>query len=346
MPLLSASEWSAFLREFPDAHLLQTTPWGELKAAFGWEVVRVVIGGEKPAAGAQILFKRLPFGLELAYIPKGPLPAAPECDSGELKAHPWQALWPEVDRICQDRRTVFLKVELDALEPSGINPSVLPSFQPSSQAIQPCRTLIIDLLGDEQELLSRMKQKTRYNVRLALKRGVIVRPSSEIELFYRMMQETGERERFGVHTLDYYQNAYNLFHPRGECELLLAEYEQLPLAALMVFAHGRRAWYFYGASAAAYREYMPTYLLQWEAMRWARAQGCTEYDLWGVPDTDEETLEAQFTGRSDGLWGVYRFKRGFGGQLRRAPDPMDLVYRPFFYRIYQWWANRRQEEKG
>jgi lipid II:glycine glycyltransferase (peptidoglycan interpeptide bridge formation enzyme) len=127
---------------------------------------------------------------------------------------------------------------------------------------------------------------------------------------------------------------------------LVAEFEQSPLAALMVFAHGRRAWYFYGASVPANREFMPTYLLQWEAMRWARAQGCTEYDLWGVPDTNEEALEAQFTGRSDGLWGVYRFKRGFGGQLRRAPDPFDRVYRPVFYRLYEWWVSRGKEENG
>jgi lipid II:glycine glycyltransferase (peptidoglycan interpeptide bridge formation enzyme) len=83
---------------------------------------------------------------------------------------------------------------------------------------------------------------------------------------------------------------------------------------------------------------MPTYLLQWEAMRWARASGCVEYDLWGVPDADEEILEEQFTGRSDGLWGVYRFKRGFGGRLRRAPGPWDRVYRPFLYNLYRWWV--------
>jgi lipid II:glycine glycyltransferase (peptidoglycan interpeptide bridge formation enzyme) len=79
---------------------------------------------------------------------------------------------------------------------------------------------------------------------------------------------------------------------------------------------------------------MPNYLLQWEAMRWARSRGCEEYDLWGVPDEDEPTLEAGFAGRDDGLWGVYRFKRGFGGQLRRAAQSMDRVYNPLLYRAY------------
>jgi lipid II:glycine glycyltransferase (peptidoglycan interpeptide bridge formation enzyme) len=86
-------------------------------------------------------------------------------------------------------------------------------------------------------------------------------------------------------------------------------------------------------------------MLQWEAMRWARARGCTTYDLWGVPDVDEQTLEAHFTSRSDGLWGVYRFKRGFGGQLRRAQGPWDRVYNPWLYGLYcRWIAFRRPQE--
>jgi peptidoglycan pentaglycine glycine transferase (the first glycine) len=113
------------------------------------------------------------------------------------------------------------------------------------------------------------------------------------------------------------------------------------LAALMVFAYGKRSWYFYGGSANIHRERMPNYLLQWEAMRWARTQGCTEYDFWGVPDADLETLEAGFTQRTDGLWGVYRFKRGFGGELRRALGPWDRVYQPLLYRLYLLWQRSR-----
>jgi lipid II:glycine glycyltransferase (peptidoglycan interpeptide bridge formation enzyme) len=158
------------------------------------------------------------------------------------------------------------------------------------------------------------------------------------------MEITGGRDEFGVHSREYYQQVYERFHPRGECELLIAEYEGQPLAGVIVFARGPRAWYFYGASSNEYRELMPTYLLQWEAMRWARQRGCTQYDLWGVPDEDEETLEANFTTRSDGLWGVYRFKRGFGGQLCRAPAAWDRVYQPLLYRLYLWRMGGRQVE--
>jgi lipid II:glycine glycyltransferase (peptidoglycan interpeptide bridge formation enzyme) len=102
----------------------------------------------------------------------------------------------------------------------------------------------------------------------------------------------------------------------------------------MVFTSSSRSWYFYGASSGIHRDRMPTYLVQWEAMRWAKKMSCTEYDLWGVPDQDLDTLEANFTNRNDGLWGVYRFKRGFGGQLKRNCGPWDRVYNPFLYSLY------------
>jgi lipid II:glycine glycyltransferase (peptidoglycan interpeptide bridge formation enzyme) len=206
----------------------------------------------------------------------------------------------------------------------------------SKYNIQPPRTLVVDIRGSEEDILAHMKQKCRYNIRLAEKKGVTVRPWNDIGAFHRMIQITGGRDGFGVHTLEYYRRAYELFHPSGMCELMMAEYESKALAALMVFGHGRRAWYVYGASNDEERNRMPTYLLQWEAMRWAKARGCEEYDLWGVPDEDEAALEAHFEARQDGLWGVYRFKRGFGGKLERAAQAMDRVYNPALYRLYLW----------
>jgi lipid II:glycine glycyltransferase (peptidoglycan interpeptide bridge formation enzyme) len=118
-------------------------------------------------------------------------------------------------------------------------------------------------------------------------------------------------------------------------------YEDESLGGLMVFTHGRRAWYLYGASSSHHRDRMPNYLLQWEAMRWAKAKGCTTYDLWGVPDFDEAHLEAHFTEHNDGLWGVYRFKRGFGGRLVRATPALVKVYRPLLYRLYRLLTRQR-----
>lgn len=330
MPELTPAEWDDFLSHHPHAHLLQTSQWGQLKAAFGWQAARLVEG----QTGAQILFRPLPLGQTFAYLPKGPV--------GPHNPHFWQA----VDELCRKKRAIFLKLEPDPQADPGPDPnpagalpldgaSPPPGFVPSPHPIQPPRTIIVDIRGTEDQILARMKQKTRYNIRLAIRKGVVVRPSGDLDTFAALMQETGQRDRFGVHSREYYQTAFDLFQPRGHCALLVAELDHQPLAAIMVFSRGQRAWYLYGASSNQYRNYMPTYLLQWEAMRWARGQGCHSYDLWGVPDEDAQTLENEFTRRSDGLWGVYRFKRGFGGQLHRAPGPWDRVYRPALYKLYR-----------
>ena len=243
--------------------------------------------------------------------------------------------WQEIDSLCKRYRAIFLKLEPDLWQDSETDSHIPDShWRVSPHNIQPPRTLILDLRRSEDEILARMKQKTRYNIRLAEKKGVTVRSWNDLQAFHRMMLLTGSRDAFGVHSLEYYGRAYDLLHPKQMGELLLAEYNAKPLAALFVARSGERAYYLYGASTDEERNRMPTYLLQWEAMKWAKARGCEEYDLWGVPDEDEGTLETDFEKRKDGLWGVYRFKRGFGGQLRRAVQAMDRVYNPLLYWAY------------
>ena len=340
MSEVTAVEWERWSARLPEVHILQTAQWGSLKAAFGWEPVRVIVDSSGMGkSGVQILFRKLPFGLKMGYIAKGPVWEGAEQPPGSPIG---EILWQEVDAVCRRRRAVFLKVEPDLwLADSQVAAPVPHGFRPSAHSIQPPRTILVDLNGSDDQLLARMKQKTRYNIRLAQKRCVLVYPSSDLDTFYRLMTATSTRDAFGVHSREYYNQAYEIFHPHGKCELLMAAYEEKPLAAMMVFAQGQRAWYFYGASSDAHRELMPTYLLQWEAMRWARSLDCSQYDLWGVPDAGEDTLEANFTERSDNLWGVYRFKRGFGGHLQRAVGPWDRVYRPVWYEIYRAYSQVR-----
>ncbi len=302
-------------------HLLQSPLWGQFKAEFGWEPKTF----SSPTAHAQVLFRKLPLGLSLAYLPKGP--------SGQ----DWASLWPQIDVACKRRRAVFLQVEPDVPE-SDLTPELLnqiPDFLAEPHTIQPRNTILVDLNADEEELLARMKQKTRYNIRLAEKKGVVVRETNDIPGFYLLMQTTGARDGFAVHDISYYQKAFDIFSPQGDCVLLGAYHEDQPLAYLMLFLLGERSWYFYGASDDTSRNLMPTYLLQWEAMRWSKAHGATIYDLWGIPDASEEALEEQFMQRSEGLWGVYRFKRGFGGKVVRSAPAFVRVYKPLLFRAYQ-----------
>ncbi len=325
---VNLTDWNKFLENHPNAHLLQMGEWGELKKDFGWKPVRII----QNEIGAQILFRRLPLGLTIGYMPKLVNSEKVIGKSGEF--------WEEVDLVCKRNHAVFLKIELDLWDAQFIlHPS---SFILSRHNIQPPRTIVISIDGNEETILSRMKPKCRYNIRLAEKKGVTVRAWDDIPAFHEMMTVTGGRDNFGVHSKEYYQRAYELFHPKGTCELLVAEYEGKPLASLMVFANGKRAWYVYGASNDHERNRMPTYLLQWQAIRWAKARGCDEYDLWGVPDENEETLEANFESRHDGLWGVYRFKRGFGGQLKRAAQAVDRVYNPLLYWLYTKYIGNRE----
>lgn len=318
----SLAEWNEFLSHSPDAHILQSGAWGELKSRFGWQPVRII----NDNIGAQILFRRLPAGMSIGYIAKGPV------------GGPLDALLPEIDELSRQFHAIFLKVEPDRWQTSSDELiGKLNMNWVTAKPIQPQRTVMVSLEGSEDEILACMKQKTRYNIRLAAKKGVIVTPEVDLDRFHAMLKITGARDHFAVHSSEYYKTAYTLFHPSGSCEVFTASFEGTPLASLMVFARGNTAWYMYGASTDEGRNLMPTYLLQWQAMLWAKAKGCTQYDLWGIPDLDEEELEENFNQKDShqGLWGVYRFKRGFGGDVLRSSGAVDIVYRPWLYQVYQ-----------
>lgn len=322
--ILDTYGWNRFLSDHVDAHILQSAEWGELKSQFGWSPMRVGNDG----AGAQILIKKIPAGFSIAYIPKGPV--------GNVTS----AFWKEVEQVCRQQRSIFLKIEPDFWSGSHFD---LPEGAVPALPIQPAKTIILDLSQGETQLLANLKQKTRYNIHLAEKKEIEVSKWDDLVSFSEMMNLTATRDGFGVHSGHYYQEVYRLFHSTGACELFCAKYQGTPLAAIMVFASQDRAWYFYGASTDTERNRMPTYLLQWHAIQWAISRGCRTYDLWGIPNADERELEEQFSSRSDGLWGVYRFKRGFGGEVKSSPA-WDVVYQPLLYKLYSWYSNRRRSD--
>ena len=333
------AEWDAFVQAHPHGNILQTSAWGQLKSAFGWQAETLRTG----AAGALVLYRRLPLGLTLAYVPRGPL-ADWNSPAG------LEALLPALDAACRARHAVCLKLEPDLPDSHAAHDTLEAlGLRPSPHTVQPRRSLVVDLAGSEADVLARMKPKTRYNIGLASKKDVQVRPAAgpaDLERFVGLLRETTDRDGFASHTPAYYRRAYALFQPAGRCELFLAEHQGQPLAGVMVFGLGSRAWYFYGASSDRERQRMAPYLAQWAAMLWARARGALAYDLWGVPDADEAALEAQFANRSDGLWGVYRFKRGFGGRPVRTIGAWDRVYNPPLYMAYMTVLRLRGQSLG
>src|SRR5574337_267908 len=205
MPLTS-SDWEAFVRAHPHGHILQTSEWGQLKSAFGWRAEPVRVGD----TGALVLFRPLPLGWTLAYVPRGPLA---DLNRPAALANHVAAL----DRACRARRASGLKWEPD-LPDSPACAAALASFgfRPSPQTIQPRRTIVVDLSGSEADILARVKQKTRYNIGLAAKKDIAARAAqstADVEAFIRLLHVTGARDNFGIHADDYYRMAYDLFHP-------------------------------------------------------------------------------------------------------------------------------------
>jgi len=323
--------WDAFVSAHARAHVLQLSAWADLKSAYGWGAARVALRDATGTlqAGAQLLFKPLPARLgTLAYLPMGGYVSDPV---------QWPQLWQAVRQTATDHGAAFLKWEpgiyLDTAPPDMAQWG----FVESAQTIQPPNTVLIDISADDDSILARMNQGTRRKIRKALKNNIVYRAGNadDVAAFSALMQTTGSRNDFGVHEADYYKTLYALFVPRDYAALLLAEHEGDLLAAVMVFALGDTAWYIVGASSNEKRNLMASYGIQWQAIQWARARGCRWYDLWGVPDADEATLEAQFQQRSDGLWGVYGFKRGWGGQVKRSVGAWDLPYNRLIYTAYR-----------
>ena len=323
------NDWQEFCQK-NDHSLLQTAEWGELKSGFGWTPAYVISGN----AGAMVLFRHLPGGLRIGYIPRGPV------------GSDFTGLWPEIHALCRKNHAVFLRVEPDfwqgSPEASALEYS-MEGFIPSFATVQPPRTILISLDGTEDDWLSRMNQKTRYNIRLSQKKDLTVEESDDVSVFHQLMETTGSRDAFGVHSESYYRKCLDCFKENQRGRIILVSYQGKPLSALMLFIEGKRGYYLYGASSNEERNRMPNHLAQWTAMKICKAAGCTEYDLWGIPDEDEETLEAQFQKRHDGLWQVYRFKRGFGGQVLRTMGSYDYVYSTLLYRGIKFADSERRK---
>jgi lipid II:glycine glycyltransferase (peptidoglycan interpeptide bridge formation enzyme) len=254
------------------------------------------------------------------YAPKGPA-------LGYRDPKVVDRVLDDLEGYCRRRRAVFLKVDPDTDLATVVERLTARGWRYSDEQIQFRNTALLDLRPTESELLAGMKSKTRYNTRLAGRRGVVVRQGTpdDIPAFYRVYAETGQRDGFAIRVFEYYDDVWRTFLRAGLAHMLLAEVEEQMVAGLIVFRFGDKAWYMYGASSARHRDKMPNYALQWEAIRWARSVGCTLYDLWGAPDT----LDKQ-----DRLWGVWRFKEGLGAQFAPHIGAYDYPANRLLYWAY------------
>jgi peptidoglycan pentaglycine glycine transferase (the first glycine) len=349
------AEWDQLIADLPNAHLLQSWEWATLKTKYGWEQVPFIweaeqtISADTPIiqAAAIILKRILPIKgfsahICILYIPKGPV--MDWSDQGLRKR-----VLEDLQNYAKRERSIFLKMDPDLILGVGVpnredhrefeNGSIVMDelrarkWLFSTEQIQFRNTVVIDLSPSEEEIRSSFKQKTRYNINLAGKKDVHIRPGNldDLPLLYQMYAETSVRDGFIIRDENYYQTVWKIFmDPSGSefcpfAKPLIAEVNGEPVGAVFIFTFASRAYYLYGMSRDIHRDKMPNYLLQWEAIKYARNNGCKSYDLWGAPDEFNE---------KDALWGVFRFKEGLGGSVIRTLGAWDFPVNPLLYKIY------------
>lgn len=361
--------WNELIASLPNPHLLQTWEWAQLKVKYGWQAMPIVWHKDpgkdsiyspmtqdkspqgSPVAAAMVLKRAIPvrgFAKKICilYAPKGPL-----LDWGDRILR--QSVLSDLQNISKREGAIFIKIDPDLVLATGLpgcpedtpdpfGQIVLSELEQrawlfSQDQIQFRNTVIVDISPSEEELLTRMKQKTRYNIRLAEKKGVTVRigNTTDLPLLYRMYAETSVRDGFVIRDEDYYRTVWQNFMQNSSASTssptvpyavpLIAEFENHPIAAIIVFFFAGRAYYLNGMSREAHRDKMPNYLLQWEAIRRAKGAGCKQYDLWGAPNSFNE---------KDEMWGVFRFKEGLGGQVVRTLGAWDFTPNRPLYKLY------------
>jgi lipid II:glycine glycyltransferase (peptidoglycan interpeptide bridge formation enzyme) len=319
-------EWNSLLVSLSTSHVLQSWEWGQFKHRWGWTPRYLLFEDRGQSRAAALILKRtLPrLGLSVMYVPKGPA-----LDYGDASLV--EEVLGALQDIARRERAIFIKIDPDVappfIPPASRGGKRGGDWRFSSEQIQFRNTVLLNLTPTEEELLAAMKPKTRYNIRLAGKKGVGVRAGGieDIETLYAMYAETARRDGFIIRPFAYYHDLWSSFIAGGLAQPFIAEVASEPVAGLVLFRFGDRAWYFYGMSRDTHREKMPSHRLQWEAIRWAKSHSCTVYDFWGAPDELNE---------SDPMWGVYRFKEGFGGKFTEHIGAWDYPASKLWYWVY------------
>jgi lipid II:glycine glycyltransferase (peptidoglycan interpeptide bridge formation enzyme) len=338
--ICSPENWSELMNQQFSCHILQTTQWAAFKAITDWKATYIIWRNEdnELLGGASILCRTsiipvLKIPIRILYTPRGPVLNWLRLDTSE-------EILDDLVQFAKEQNAVYVKIDpeviFDVDGPQQFNFPLMGDKVQSilqkqnwifaKEQIQFKNTFWLSLLGSDEQLLANMKQKTRYNVRLAEKKGVIVREATpdDFHLLYEMYAETSARDGFVIRNEDYYTDLWQRLYQDQMAYGLIAEYDNEPLAGLMNFVQKERAWYFYGMSTIKHRNLMPTYLLQWEAIKKAKTLGCSIYDLWGAPDEIDE---------NDAMFGVFRFKQGLGASFIKGIGAWDYVIQSFWYQM-------------
>lgn len=335
-PITDRRLWNDFIGSAPTGHICQTYEWPEhVSAAARQDSLRVGMLDEGRLVAAMVLVRSATSGISAPfyYAPCGPVCA-------ELRSSALPELLTFARREAASRSAFMIRIEPNAHgdeEGGWLRALKALGLRQTRYSLYPRSSWVSDLRPSEDELLAGMRKAWRYGIRAGLRRGLTVRQGSgegDLDAFYRLLVETGQRANFFVYPRELYRDLLMSYsEERAERDgtarmaLFLVEYEGLPIAAATTAVHGKRAWYMHGASSGQpdHRRLDPSRLLLWECIRWAKRMGAEEFDWRTIPDTPKSGEE---------MYGVYEFKRGFGGAPRQSVPTHDLVLRPAIYWPY------------
>jgi lipid II:glycine glycyltransferase (peptidoglycan interpeptide bridge formation enzyme) len=322
------------------ASFMQSLFWARFKAGTGWRsfICAIECGPENYRSTLVLMVRRLGMGFSFAYVPHGPGALPESMEPGVFL----EALSEKASALIGGK-LLFIRFDLPWETEEKRARMLLDSISRGKGrlerglAVQVPDTTILDLERTEEELLSGMKPKWRYNIRLAEKKNVEVgREGAEaLDIFYRLYGETAKRDGIAIHPLSYYKALLGTAEEFGgktgtetrtSMSVWVARHEGLPVASIITLFHNRHATYLYGASSSEKRNLMPAYALQWNAIRAAKREGCLDYDFFGIPPDDDPR---------HAMAGLYLFKTGFGGAVIHRLGSVDYPVAPVAYAVFR-----------
>ncbi len=286
--------------------LWQHPVWDEFQKSAGRKIWLL----EVDDASALVIKYNLPMGLSWLEVPRGPLWKSKKGLSEILE---------KIKKLGKKEKAIFVRMSpYNELRTSNFK------LRTSKQDHHPATSLTLDLTQDEDDILGQMKSKGRYNIKVARKHEVTIDSDHAVDDFYDLLQKTGNRDGFGIHSKSYYQNMLDSMPDNAQ--LLLAEYEGKVIAGGIFIYLDEWGIYYYGASDNEYRNVMAPYLIQWHAILEAKERGCKHYDFLGIAPEDSKNHP----------WaGVTQFKKKFGGQVANYPQAKEMILKPFWYWMYK-----------
>lgn len=340
------AQWNDFLRSQPRSHLLQSYEWGVLNQYLGGQIYRLGALDDERLVGVMMLVvtpvagNRLPF--KWLYSSRGPTVERP--DSPALVA-----LIEYAQKVlAKKERAVALRLEPNIADDDPAMDAWIATyrglgFQTNPYAVHGRRSWVLDIRPPAEELLAKFKMTWRQNVRSAERKGVVIREvvsEADFDAYYSLLKLTSERDAFFIHGKDYHQEILRQFKDQGDVVLYIAEHEGEAIAAKMLIRFGDWCWDMFGATSNNKRNLKPAYLLQYRCFQWAQAKGCSYFDFRTIPEILEPGEE---------MWGVYEYKKGFGGFSRLNIPTQDYIYRPVIYNAWrksvEMRRHRRHEER-